>query len=100
MKTLIALCALTIVIAGVPAILPMQAVAADDGLLKQMDIGLFSIGGRATWFDPHDGQSRWFGGGQVRVYPFKYLAFEGSPIIGGRIWMGHASIPILCKFLH
>ena len=78
MKPLIALCALTIVIAGVSAMLPTQAVAADDGLFKQMDIGFFSIGGRATWFDPHDGQSRWFGGGQVRVYPFKYLAFEGS----------------------
>ena len=78
MKTWIALCALTIAIAGVPAISPIQALAADDGLFKQMDIGLFSIGGRATWFDPHDGQSRWFGGGQVRVYPFKYLAFEGS----------------------
>jgi hypothetical protein len=78
MKTLIALCAFTVVMAGVPAILPTQAVAADDDLFKQMDIGRFSIGGRATWFDPHDGQSRWFGGGQVRVYPFKYLAFEGS----------------------
>ena len=78
MKTWIALCALTVAIAGVPAIAPIQALAADDGLFKQMDIGLFSIGGRATWFDPHDGQSRWFGGGQVRIYPFKYLAFEGS----------------------
>jgi opacity protein-like surface antigen len=78
MKTWIALCTLTVAIAGVPAISPIQALAADDGLFKQMDIGLFSIGGRAAWFDPHDGQSRWFGGGQVRIYPFKYLAFEGS----------------------
>jgi hypothetical protein len=80
MKSLIALCALTTVIAGAPAMFPTQAVAADDGLFKQMDIGFFSVGGRATWFDPHDGQSRWFGGGQVRVYPFKYLAFEGTRI--------------------
>ena len=33
MKTWIALCTFTVVIAGVPAIIPTQAVAADDGLI-------------------------------------------------------------------
>src|SRR5262245_15705962 len=78
MKFLIALCALTLMIALVPAILPTQAVAADDGLFKQMDIGFFSIGGRAAYYDPSDTQARWFGGAQVRFNPFKYLSFEGS----------------------
>ena len=78
MKSLIALCALTLMIGVVPAIFPTQAVAADDGLFKQMDIGVFSIGGRAAYYDPSDTQARWFGGAQVRVNPFKYLSFEGS----------------------
>ncbi|MEO5957103.1 MAG: outer membrane beta-barrel protein [Nitrospiraceae bacterium] len=59
-------------------LLPPQAAAADNDLFQQMDIGFFSIGGRATYYDPIEGQSRWFGGAQVRVNPFKYLSFEGS----------------------
>jgi opacity protein-like surface antigen len=73
-----AICALAIGVAGGPTLFPQQAAAADNGLFQQMDIGFFSIGGRGTYYDPMDGQSRWFGGGQVRLYPFKYLAFEGS----------------------
>ena len=57
---------------------PSVGRADDNGLFKQMDIGLLSIGGRATYFDPKDGSSRWFGGGQVRLHPWRYLAFEGS----------------------
>ena len=58
---------------------PTGAQAADDkGLFEQIDIGLLSIGGRATYVDPKDGSSRWFGGGQVRLHPSRYFAFEGS----------------------
>jgi opacity protein-like surface antigen len=66
------------VVSGIPTMFPQQATAADDELFQQMDIGFFSIGGRATYYDPQEGQSRWFGGGQVRVNPFRYLSFEGS----------------------
>ena len=78
MKPILAVCALALVVSGIPTLFPQHAAAADDELFQQMDIGLFSIGGRATYYDPLEGQSRWFGGGQVRLYPFKYLAFEGS----------------------
>ena len=78
MRLIMAICALAIVVAGGPTLFPPQAATADNDLFQQMDIGLFSVGGRATYYDPQDGQSRWFGGGQVRLYPFKYLAFEGS----------------------
>ncbi len=58
---------------------PTGAQAADDkGLFEQVDIGLLSVGGRATYVDPKDGSSRWFGGGQVRLHPSRYFAFEGS----------------------
>lgn len=78
MRGLIAMGVLTTVLCGTPILLPQQAAAADNDLFQQMDIGFFSIGGRATYYDPIEGQSRWFGGAQVRVNPFKYLSFEGS----------------------
>ena len=78
MGLIMAICALALVVAGGPTLFPPQPAAADNDLFQQMDIGFFSVGGRATYYDPKDGQSRWFGGGQVRLYPFKYLAFEGS----------------------
>lgn len=78
MRSLIALGVIAVVLCGVPILLPQQAAAADDDLFKQMDIGFFSVGGRATYYDPNEGQSRWFGGAQVRVNPFRYLSFEGS----------------------
>lgn len=77
-RAIVAGFAFAMVVSGVPAMPPQQAAAADDDLFKQMDIGWFSVGGRATYYDPKEGQSRWFGGGQVRLYPSKYLAFEGS----------------------
>lgn len=52
--------------------------AAAEGLFDDMNIGLFSIGGRATYFDPKNGDENWFGGGQVRIHPFHFLAVEGS----------------------
>ena len=78
MKCILAVCAFAIFISGIPAMFPRQAEAADNELFQQMDIGFFSIGGRAAYYDPNEGQARWFGGAQVRVNPFKYLSFEGS----------------------
>ena len=60
------------------SVAPVAKAADDVGLFQQVDIGLLSIGGRATYFDPKDGSSRWFGGAQLRLHPWKYLAFEGS----------------------
>jgi hypothetical protein len=76
-QTIVTGFALAIVGAMVPITIPQPA-AADIHLFKQMDIGFFSVGGRATYYDPQEGQSRWFGGAQVRVNPFRYLSFEGS----------------------
>ena len=76
-KTIVTGFALAIAGALVPMTIP-QSEAADNDLFKQMDIGFFSVGGRATYYDPQEGQSRWFGGAQVRVNPFRYLSFEGS----------------------
>ena len=76
-KTIVTGFALAIAGALAPMTIP-QSEAADNDLFKQMDIGFFSVGGRATYYDPQEGQSRWFGGAQVRVNPFRYLSFEGS----------------------
>ena len=76
-KTIVTGFALAIAGALVPMTIP-QSEAADNDLFKQMDIGFFSVGGRATYYDPQEGQSRWFGGAQVRVNQFNYLSFEGS----------------------
>ena len=78
MKYVLGVCAFVAAISGIPAMLPQQAEAADNELFQQMDIGFFSIGGRAVYYDPKDTQANWFGGAQVRVNPFKYLSFEGS----------------------
>jgi opacity protein-like surface antigen len=51
---------------------------ADDGILQQVDIGLLSIGGRAMYYDPKEGDANWYGGAQVRLHPWHYLAIEGS----------------------
>ena len=52
--------------------------AAAEGLFDDVNLGLVSIGGRATYFDPKEGDANWFGGGQLRLHPFKFLAVEGS----------------------
>lgn len=46
--------------------------------MPQVDIGFFSVGGRATYFDPKEGDDKWFGGAQLRIHPSRYLAIEGS----------------------
>ena len=78
MKRILAACALALVVSGIPMLFPQPATAADNGLFEQMDMGFFSVGGRAAYYDPQEGQSGWFGGGQVRLHPWKFLAFEGS----------------------
>ena len=50
----------------------------DDGLFHQVDIGPISVGGRATYYDPKDASGKWYGGAQVRLYPSRYFAIEGS----------------------
>ena len=45
MRAVIAVCALALVVTGIPTMFPQQAAAADDDLFQQMDIGFFSIGG-------------------------------------------------------
>ncbi|QPD04419.1 MAG: hypothetical protein Nkreftii_002193 [Candidatus Nitrospira kreftii] len=52
--------------------------AGAEGIFDDVDAGLFSIGGRGTYFDPKDGDGQWFGGAQVRVHPIRFLAVEGS----------------------
>jgi opacity protein-like surface antigen len=52
--------------------------AAAEGIFDDVNLGLLSIGGRATYFDSKDGDANWFGGGQLRLHPFKFLAVEGS----------------------
>ena len=52
--------------------------AAAEGIFDDVNLGLLSIGGRVTYFDPKEGDANWFGGGQLRLHPFKFLAVEGS----------------------
>ena len=49
---------------------------AEDGTVNwagmpQVDIGFFSVGGRATYFDPKEGDAKWFGGAQLRIHPLR-----------------------------
>ncbi len=59
---------------------PREAMAADENWagMPQVDVGMFSVGGRATYFDPKEGEAKWFGGAQLRIHPLRYLAIEGS----------------------
>lgn len=59
---------------------PEEVDAADTNWagIPQIEIPFFSLGGRATYFDPKEGADRWFGGAQVRVHPSHYFAVEGS----------------------
>lgn len=74
LSTLAAVLALTM--AWLPA--AARAEHRDGGLFDQVDIGPVSVGGRATYFDPKDGESNWYGGAQLRLYPSRYFAIEGS----------------------
>jgi opacity protein-like surface antigen len=54
-----------------------QASAADS-IFDDIDYGRISIGGRAAYIDPKDGDGQWFGGAQVRLHLSKIFAIEGS----------------------
>lgn len=59
--------------------LPMIAQSAEDGgLFDQVEIGPLMLGGRATYYDPNDASGKWYGGAQLRLYPSRYFAIEGS----------------------
>jgi len=70
----LSLCALLLVLFGTG----VPPAHAGDGLFDQVDIGLLSIGGRATYYDPKDASGEWYGGAQVRLHPSHYFAIEGS----------------------
>ena len=69
--------ALAIALAGLLCGEGVQPAEA-EGLFDDVNLGLLSIGGRATYFDPKDGDANWFGGGQLRLHPFQFFAVEGS----------------------
>lgn len=63
----------------VSVVAPPPAKADEDGsLFRQVDIGPLMLGGRATWYDPKEGDGNWYGGAQLRLYPSRYFAIEGS----------------------
>ncbi|MFO0699844.1 MAG: outer membrane beta-barrel protein [Nitrospira sp.] len=76
-KLTIVVVTVTVALAGMLCEKVVQSAAA-EGLFDDVNLGLLSIGGRATYFDPKDGDANWFGGGQLRLHPFKFLAVEGS----------------------
>lgn len=55
--------------------LPTPALA---DLLEQVDIGFLSVGGRAMYYNPNEGNANWYGGAQVRLHLFRFFAIEGS----------------------
>lgn len=71
---------LTAAVMALTMMLPPEAAPAngDGGLFHQVEIGAVSLGGRATYFDPKDGSGNWYGGAQLRLYPSRFFAIEGS----------------------
>ena len=51
---------------------------ADHEFFHGVDYTGLSLGARATWFDPVDGNARWFGGAQARFHFSTVFAIEGS----------------------
>jgi opacity protein-like surface antigen len=47
-------------------------------IFDDVNRGLLSIGGRATYFDPQDADGEWYGGAQARLYLGRYFGIEGS----------------------
>jgi opacity protein-like surface antigen len=52
--------------------------AATNWLTEDVSKGVFSVGGRAMYFNPIDGDDNWHGGAQVRLYLGEMFAIEGS----------------------
>lgn len=50
------------------------AQAADTNWLgiSQVEIALFSVGGRGTYWNQGDGPDRWFGRAQLRIHPLVF----------------------------
>lgn len=69
--------AMTVLTIGWMLLTPVGNADAES-VFDDVNVGLFSIGGRATYFDPKEGDGQWFGGAQVRVHPIRFLAVEGS----------------------
>lgn len=68
-----------VVIATAALFVTVPAVTwADSYIFDDVDKGVFSLGGRATWFDPVDSGSKWYGGAQARLYLGRIFAIEGS----------------------
>lgn len=57
---------------------PVQEVQAAEGPFDPVQVGMFSLGGRAAYYDPKEGDARWFGGAQARLHLGQYFAVEGS----------------------
>jgi opacity protein-like surface antigen len=49
-----------------------------DWLTEDVSKGLFSLGGRAMYFNPSDGEDNWHGGAQARLHLGEIFAIEGS----------------------
>ena len=78
-----------------------SAYAADGGyIFDDVDVKLFSIGGGPRGSIQKDGSARWFGGGQVRIYPLNGSHSKARRIIGARTLATRESIPIRCKSPH
>src|SRR4051812_14673317 len=60
-------------------ILGSSPVRGSDNQLggEKIDAGHVSLGGRGTWYDPKDGDAKWYGGGQLRFYGSTF-GLEGS----------------------
>jgi opacity protein-like surface antigen len=52
--------------------------ADTNWLFEDVSKGVFSIGGRAMYFNPLDGDDNWHGGAQVRLHLGEIFAIEGS----------------------
>jgi opacity protein-like surface antigen len=69
---LLVLIAFVLMFVGLPT-LPVMAQADDD--IKNTGI---SLGGRANYFNPADGDGSWYGGAQLRAHLGPIFALEGS----------------------
>ena len=49
-----------------------------DGPFDRVDVGFLSLGGRAAYYDPKEGDGNWFGGAQARLHLGRFFAVEGS----------------------
>lgn len=68
---------LMVPVAGLVGI-PQSTQAADYGPFDDVERGFFSLGGRATHFDPKEGDANWYGGLQARLYLGRVFAIEAS----------------------